>query len=401
MIEPGDADHAERLARALSGSHDGFWERNLRTGQCWYSDSFRALFGFASLDELPNDRDVVNARIHRDDIGAFCAAYGEAIRTLQPFTYSMRFLDKHGRWRWVRGRGRVWAGVDGRAEIIAGAASDVTDERQALHDLGSMTERFEHAVEATGAGVFDRSVDSDEMMHVSDRLWALLGYAAGELPARRSTFIDLVHPDDREPYLRAAQQAVTSFGRLSATARMRCKSGEYRWFRQDAQLHHLPDGRARITGVLADIDEQMRSRQGLERQREQLEHSVAERTSRLEAALAQAELRRQEADRANAAKSRFLAHMSHEIRTPLNGLLGLTDLALRAAESPAQRRYLEVALQSGQALLQVIGDVLEASRAESGAAGARRRTVRSRRRARRDVARRHAACARQGSGVAL
>ena len=34
---------ASRLERALNGSHDGFWERNLRTDESWYSDSFRAL----------------------------------------------------------------------------------------------------------------------------------------------------------------------------------------------------------------------------------------------------------------------------------------------------------------------------------------------------------------------
>ena len=86
----------------------------------------------------------------------------------------------------------------------------------------------------------------------------------------------------------------------------------------------------------------------------------------LQAALALAEQRRIEAERANAAKSRFLAHMSHEIRTPLNGVLGLTELALRVAESPEQRRFLETAHQAGQALLRMINDVLDLSRIESG-----------------------------------
>ena len=368
-LPPGDHDSDARSARyerALSGSHDGFWERNLRTNQSWYSASFRALFAF-DAGELPDDRAAVDARIHRDDIGLFCAACDEAIRTLRPFAYQLRFLDKHGRWRWVRGRGRVWAGADGKAEIIAGAVTDSTDERQTLTELATMSERLEFAVQATGAGMFDRMIEDEQMLHVSDRLWALLGYAPGELPARRSTFIELVHPDDRERYLRDAQQAMATLGRLSAVGRMRCKSGEYRWFRQDAQLHRLPDGRARITGVLADVHEQVLAREGLERRRQQLEAAVAERTASLTAALEQAEARRHEADRANAAKSCFLAHMSHEIRTPLNGLLGMTELALRVAEVPAQRRYLQIALQSGQALLQVINDVLEVSRVESGA----------------------------------
>jgi signal transduction histidine kinase/CheY-like chemotaxis protein len=101
-------------------------------------------------------------------------------------------------------------------------------------------------------------------------------------------------------------------------------------------------------------------------QRDALELLVQERTAQLEAALALAEQRRLEAERANAAKSRFLAHMSHEIRTPLNGVLGLTELALRGATSTDQRRYLTVAHQSGQALLRVINEVLDFSRIEAG-----------------------------------
>ena len=232
-----DAARLARMERALIGSSDGFWERNLRTNVSWYSPSFRALFGF-SAEELPNDRNAVNQRIHPDDLPSFLARYEEAIRTLGRFDYEARFRDRHDRWRWVRGRGRVWPGADGQPEMIAGAVTDITAEKEAL---------------------------------------------------------------------------------------------------------------------LA-----------LEEQREQLEQQVQERTARLSAALAQAEQRHREADAANEAKSRFLAHMSHEIRTPLNGILGLTELALRVAQAPSLRRYLEVSLQSGQALLQLINSVLDFSRLEAG-----------------------------------
>ena len=106
--------------------------------------------------------------------------------------------------------------------------------------------------------------------------------------------------------------------------------------------------------------------QALRQQHLALQMQMGERAAGLEAALALAEQRRQEAERANAAKSRFLAHMSHEIRTPLNGVLGLTELALRSAHSPDQRRYLSVAHQAGQTLLRVISEVLDFSRIEAG-----------------------------------
>jgi PAS domain S-box-containing protein len=237
--EPGELDDAARLARmerALIGSRDGFWERNLRTNVSWYSQSFREMLGF-TLEELPNDRNVINSRMHPADREMFLAHYEEAIRTRGEFAYDVRIRDRHERWRWVRGRGRVWLGEDGEPELITGAVSDVTTEKEA--------------------------------------------------------------------------------------------------------------------------------RLALEEQRGRLELLVAERTASLRAALAEAQEGRREADAASQAKSRFLAHMSHEIRTPLNGILGLTELALRVTQSPAERRYLEMAMQSGHALLQVINNVLDFSRIEA------------------------------------
>jgi PAS domain S-box-containing protein len=361
---PPDHDHA-RLRRALDSSLDGHWEHDLRQGTLWCSDSLRSLLGLRAGD-LPNDPLVLQARVHPEDLRGLAATYRRALEDLQPFGYELRFLDPQGRWRWIRGRGRVWPGDDGKPAVVGGAVSDIHDAKEAQLALESMTERFRVAASVADTSVFERMVDEDEMV-VSDHLWHHLGYAPGEIPSRRSALVQLIHPQDQAAYHRSALAASQRLAPLDVTLRVRCKSGEYRWLRQKAQPRRLQDGRVRVTGVLIDVHEQMCAREALERDRAQLEQVVAERTGRLEEALAQAEQRRADADRAHAAKSRFLAHMSHEIRTPLNGALGLTELALRVAESPAQRRYLELALQSGQALLALIEDVLDVSRLEAGA----------------------------------
>ena len=93
------------------------------------------------------------------------------------------------------------------------------------------------------------------------------------------------------------------------------------------------------------------------------EYERAEEISTLNADLTRA---LSDAERANAAEQAFLANMSHDMRTPLNGVLGFTELALNTDDMSRKQDYLKKIDNSGKLMLDLVNDVLDLSKIESG-----------------------------------
>ena len=110
-----------------------------------------------------------------------------------------------------------------------------------------------------------------------------------------------------------------------------------------------------VRGYATDMTAIYQTQQELRRSAERLQESNQRLDQALEAA--------QESARV---KTAFLATISHELRTPMNGVIGMTSLLAETALTPEQSSYTETIRQCGEALLQLINDVLECSKIEAG-----------------------------------
>ncbi len=180
----------------------------------------------------------------------------------------------------------------------------------------------------------------------------ILGYKADEVVGRLTPAAFLgaegIAAHARELSRRLGRE-LTPEGSFLETARA---GGEYEWTcrRKDGGIRVMSVSMAglehdgRLAGVLAigrDVTEQRRAREEMARARD--------------LALEAAE-----------AKSRFLANVSHEIRTPMNAILGMTGLLFDEESDPGRRERLGIVRTAADALLALINDVLDFTRAEAG-----------------------------------
>ncbi|AHG91648.1 PAS sensor protein [Gemmatirosa kalamazoonensis] len=322
----------QRIARL------GSWQMDLRTGQLAWDAVVCELYGVTPAS-APRDLEGYLALVHPHDRDFAREVSAQARATGKPFSFDHRVVHPDGTVRHLHGRGSLVTAPDGTPLRMVGSSQDVTERKVAERALAEREEHFRRLIENTSD--FVMIVDETAAItYVGPSVERMLGWQPEEMMGTRPS--DLVHPDDVPRVMEDFQWIVEHPGQThNSTFRIRCKDGTYRVFENLGRTLSPSSAAEGIVANGRDITERKLGEEALARAKE-------------------------EAERANRAKSEFLSRMSHELRTPMNSILGFAQLLQRAELPPQHGKAVGHILKAGRHLLHLINEVLEIARIEAG-----------------------------------
>ena len=319
-----------------------FDERGKSVGVEW-SDAFRAMLGYEDEKDFPNEIESFTNLVHPDDLEGLMAAYVKATKDRSGkivYDKEFRAMTKKGEYRWFRTTGRMTEEKKEKAGTFYGMLMDIDDKKKADEAI---------AWRDTLADVITQNLDS--------------------------VYFVMNKGDRRSIYVSPSIERI--FGIPKETPRpllavQKIENESEKDFKVD-EIRSLPEGQSMvqdcwITPIGSTVPKMFQKtlyhvRRGMQ---DLLIFEFADHTHEQEIRK-NIEEAMEIAKNANAAKSSFLSNMSHDIRTPMNVIIGLTNLMKHEVEHPEkQKEYIEKLEISTKYLLELINNVLDMSKIESG-----------------------------------
>ncbi len=323
-----------------------------KEGQFLYaSSSARKMFGFSPTEDLNKNP---NEYTHPDDLPFVLS---EIIKVIENPDYSptlqYRFMDSKGDYKWVESTFTNLL-YDSNVEAIVINFRDITFRKEyelQLIEEKKKTEESEirfkalHSASFGGIAIHDKGL----LIECNQGLAEITGYSYEELIGMDG--LNLIQKDCRE---RVMNKILSQYLKPYETTGVRKNGEEYPVRIQGTPIPYK--GKIVRATEFRDITQEKIIENLIREKNEELERKNKE--------LIEAKNKAEESDRL---KSAFLANMSHEIRTPMNGILGFAELLKEPDLSSNEReKYIDIIEKSGNRMLNIINDIIDISKIESG-----------------------------------
>lgn len=231
-------------------STDGYFKR--------LNSTWEKTLGF-SMEELLS-QPYANF-IHPDDLEPTNQEVARQVGGEKTIKYTNRFRTKQGSYRFLE-----WNALEAEnGSLLYATAHDITEYKEIEEKLRQGQERFQWAMESSQDGLWDWDLLTDEVYY-SPAYFTMLGYQPGSLPGQVSTWIDLIHPADRQKTLGANRDCIENrCERFQVEFRMRAQDGSWKWILGNGQaVSRGADGKAlRMVGTQTDITARKQSEEAL------------------------------------------------------------------------------------------------------------------------------------------
>jgi len=234
-------------------------------------------------------------------------------------------------------------GVETILHIVAARVAGELERKEAEDTLKESEQKLKEAQQIARIGSWDLNLLNNELRW-SDEVYRIFDMERDSVVSTYDAFLGAIHPDDKDMVDKAYRESVEKKDMYDFTHRLLLKDGTVKHVREKCRTLYDDKGCAlRSMGIIQDITELKEAEINMQKAKE-------------------------EAEAASKAKSDFLSRMSHELRTPLNSILGFAQVVQGEKEVFEERHNacIDEIISAGWHLTDLVNDVLDVSRIESG-----------------------------------
>ncbi len=349
----------QQLKEAQKLASIGSWEWDIINNQAKWSDE---TFNILGMDPNKDQADFASSRAltHPDDLRHLDETVTQALEQKKDYDIIRRIVLRDGEEKIVHGKAKIFYDELGSPLRMVGTMQDITEQRRIKNELREQKEAFETIFRQSHDGVL--IIKDGKFIDCNDAALRMLKAPSKEELCRTlpGDLSPTVQPNGEDSNTKAKDMMQKALDEGIVNFECHHKAFDGSLFMVEVVLTRLEiNNETVIHASWRDITQRKRLEQELKDSHFNLEEKVKEKTQELF-------LQKERAEAASRAKSEFLANMNHELRTPLNAILGFIYLLSQEENDPHKKRQFDLVQQGSESLLNIINDVLDFSKIESG-----------------------------------